>query len=544
MLPRKHIVRVHALRLFFLFLFCILALRLYFIQIHNHTFYSNFARQQYQITIKELPPRAPIVDRNNKPLALNMLRYAAFITPNNVHDKAQLTKILKKHFPSAHERYKTRPHAAFMYVKRKLTESQLELLEKLNTPDIYLMQEPQRFYTYASLAPVIGLTDIDNNGQSGLELEYDKQLKGTPTLYYLEKDARRKNYYFKKVVDTQGQSGKTLQTTLDADLQELVYQELKSSVKQWGSTDGAALIMNPTNGDILACANYPTLQDFVLEEFNPELIKNRALTDAHEFGSVMKIFPALAALEEEVVQADELIDCENIKTGAIDGITFSTWKAHGLLSYVDVVAQSNNFGTSKVAKRLGKKLYEHLKRIGFGTKTGIKFPLEGAGYINPPSKWTTHSPFSLSFGYEISVTLLQLMQAFGMIAEQGILVKPRLTFEEPIKRSERALYSKKTLASIDEILRKTITEGTAHRAAIKNYSVRGKTGTANLLVNGAYDKERNIFSFVAIVHKGDYTRVIGTFLKEANKKNVYSSSVVVPLFERIAQKMLLHDQIF
>lgn len=536
----RHKRRIFVVRALFFCIFMVLWIRLYIIQIAHHKFYAHYAHSQYMTTFTEVPPRALIYDITGKLLALNKPRPAAFIVPSKIKSDSPVLSFLQKNFPHAYERYQKNPHAPFMYVKRKLTPQELELINNTPFEGLYMSEEPERYFTYTCLAPVIGLTGIDNNGLSGLELTYDEQLSGSKSTYLLEREARKRGFYFKKTLMHEGTIGKPVHTTIDALLQFLTFEEVKETVHEFGSKEGAALIVDPTTGNILTCVNYPCCDYEKGEE--SDLNKNRVLTDVHEFGSVMKIFPALAALEEKLVSADEIIDCENIKNGYLQGIKISTWKAHGPLSYVDVIAQSNNIGSSKVAQRLGTKLYDHLQRCGFGKKTGINFPGEVAGFINPPQKWTAQSPFSLSFGYEISATLLQLAQAFCMIANDGYMVRPRFSLQEEIITSQTPLYSPETLAVIKKILSKTITEGTAHQAALPGYEVYGKTGTANMLVNGCYDRNCNIFTFAAIIKKGDYKRVIITFINQANRKNIYSSSVTVPLFQKIAQKMLIHDK--
>jgi len=274
-----------------------------------------------------------------------------------------------------------------------------------------------------------------------------------------------------------------------------------------------------------------------------ENFKNKIITDAHELGSVMKVCAALAALEEGVVTPDELIDCKNCLTTHIDGRTINTVQAHGVIPFTDVIALSNNIGIAIVAKRLGEKLYDHYKRLGFGCKTGIKFPGENCGYLNPPENWSKQSIISLSYGYEVSMTLLQLASAFSIIATgyktiPTLIVNPCASYG-----THERLYSDTTLNTIKGILEKTTLYGTARRAAIKGYRVMSKTGTANMLVDGKYNPDKNIYTCAGIVEKDDYQRVIVTFVKEAQQKNIYASTVAVPLFESIAERMLIHDRI-
>lgn len=536
-----------ALIIFFLLALSFLALwiNLYFIQIKNHSFFAQLGAQQYTISIKKFPPRALIYDRKGRPLALNKESIAAFITPHNLQNPEALNRFLKKHFPLAYDQLAERKDMHFMYIKRRLSDEEIHLIKEAQLKDIHFLQEPQRFYPNPATATTVGLTNIDNKGIVGLELQFDTKLAGTPSRVVLEKDARSGNYYFSKLIEDSGQQGTPLTLTIDQELCFIAREELKATIEQWNSEEAQAIIMDPTTGEILAMAQYPDFNPNNTYELDLEHTKNKLITEVYELGSVMKIFFALAALESHAVQADELIDCENKKQGYLNGIKLSTWRADGILPFRDVVSFSNNFGTSKVAQRMGTELYEHYKRCGFGKKTGIAFPAEQAGFINPPERWTKQSLHSLSFGYEISATRLQLAQAFCMIANFGRPITPKLILENTLNESpQEPLYSTETMTTIHEILRKVITDGTAHQAAIKGFDVIGKTGTANLLDEyGKYDTQHNIFTFAGIISKNDYRRVIVTFVKGSSKKNVYSSAVAVPPFKRIAQRMIIYEGI-
>ncbi|MBA2306920.1 hypothetical protein H0W26_02200, partial [Candidatus Dependentiae bacterium] len=314
-------------------------------------------------------------------------------------------------------------------------------------------------------------------------------------------------------------------------------------VKQIGSESGAILILDPSCGDVLVMANYPDFDPHSTDTIHQAYTRNRIITDSYELGSVIKAFLALAAFEEKVVLPHEIIDCENKLTTFIQGIRVNTTQANGSITFTEVLQHSNNIGVAKVAHRVGAPLYTHYQNLGFGKKTGI-FPGENPGSIVPPSRWSKASLNSLSFGYEISATILQLGQAACLIANgDGYLVKPRLlkTDDPPLK--EGPFFSEEALQKIRQVLFTTIDKGAARKARISGYTVLGKTGTARLLINGKYDPTRHIFTFMAIIEKGSYRRVVIVFLKETTKKGLLASSIVVPLFERVAHKMLIHDKI-
>ena len=430
-----------------------------------------------------------------------------------------------------------------MYVKRKLSDHHIDLIAKSKLEDIQLLHEPTRFYPLDAAAQIIGITNIDNQGLAGIELQYNAQLSGTPTTLTLEKDARSGRFYFQKETTISGTTGAPIYLSIDSDLQFLVQEELQKTIETFNAREGSVVVMNPVNGEIMAMVSYPSFDPNSRDSINPEFMKSKCITEAYELGSVIKVFAALAALEDELVTLDEQIDCKNTNTTYIDGRRINTPFKDGVISFAEVIAFSNNIGTAIVAKRVGTKLYDHYTKIGFGKKTNIEFPGEQKGFVNPPKKWSKQSIISLSYGYEITATLLQLACAFCMIANNGHSIAPTLLLDVGHTPSEQALYSPRAMQDIRYILEQTTLKGSTKRAAVKGYTILSKTGTANILVNGQYRPEKNIYTCAGIIEKGNYKRVVVTFIKEASKPNLFAAIVAAPLFERVAQKTLIHDAI-
>lgn len=543
MIQKQIHIRISILFFLFVTLYALVVVNLFIIQIKNAHFFESMGQSQYAVTFVARPPRALIYDRHGIPLAINSEHTTLFVTPKNIKQPTELIRFLKRHFPNSIERLHKNTDAHFMYIKRRLTPTELALVEKSNLPDLYLMKEADRFYPVPGLGPIIGTTNIDNDGLFGIELTYNDQLQGSPSTYLLEQEGRTNHFYFKKETKIQGKPGTPLHLTIDSKLQFLVYDQLKEHVTNWHAEEGSVIIMNPDNGDILVMANYPDVDPNATEITDLALTKNKIITEVYEFGSVMKTFPAIAALAEGIVTPDEIIDCENTKTTFINGMRVNTWKAHDKLTYDQVVELSNNIGTAKVTLRIGNKLYDHLQRFGFGKKTGLNFSGEQKGFINPPAQWSKASLLSLSFGYEMNATLLQLACAYSMISREGSPIKPRLVATEHTDTNQKKLYPASVMQTIRDILTKTVTQGTAHKAHIDGYTIMGKTGTANMLEQGEYNPDSNIFTFAGIIEKDTYRRVIVVFIKKVAQKNVYASTVSVPLFETIAQKMLIHDKV-
>ena len=541
----KATVKFRTSILFFIF-FCtyiILFIHFFNIQILCHTFYQKHAEQQYTTHITQFSPRALIYDRNGNPLATNNEVISAFIMPKNISPHDPFIHFLHTHYPIAYQKYLAHRHNTFLYLERNIPEHRLKhTLSTHYWPQIKWLKEPKRFYPYPFLAHIVGVTDIDDNGISGIEQLFDTTLRGNPTLYTLKKEARSHYFYFEKHMQQEGNPGTPVTLTIDSVLQNLIQKELVDAIQHHQAHEGGVLIMNPDNGDILVMAQYPTFNSYKITRDDIALLNSSALTNAFEPGSVVKIFLALAALEEGITTPDELIDCENKKEALINGIRVTTVIPHGIINFSEIIQGSNNIGTVKVAQRLGELLYDHYQRVGFGKKTNISLNGERSGFINPPYRWSKYSLNSLSFGYEITITLIQLAQAFSVLVHNGCLVKPRILIDTPLSISQQ-LYRPEIIYALRKILKDTVASGTAYRAALPGYTILGKTGTANLVINGTYDSSYNRFIFVGSVERDAYKRIIVAFLSHTHAKNLYASQTVAPLFRKIAERLVIHEQV-
>jgi len=542
----KQVSNFEHFRSFFIFsilltLYGIIIANLYVMQVKKQDFFKNLGEKQYNISVTTLPERAPIFDKNGTPIAISKDSYAAFILPKQVSDRTATKEFLEKHFPAAAKRISDSWNKNFFFIGRKLTPEQQELIKSLDSSDIHILQEPSRFYPYKCLSTIIGATDIDNHGIMGLEQEYDESLRGTPTTHILKKDARSNHFYFEKELTVQGTPSQPINLTIDADLQFKITQLVKNTVEQFEAKEAALVVMNPENGEICAMTSYPYFDPNNMEKLDIETTKNRPATQAFETGSVIKAFCALAALDLEVVTLDEMINCENTKETKVEGVRVRTVQPHGTISFKEIIQFSNNIGTVKVAKRINEQLYEYYRILGFGQMTGVNFPGEQRGYVNPPSNWSAYSIISLSFGYEITTTLLQLARALSVTYNGGYLVTPTLIKSEtPQKKSPSPLISEKTSSDLNTILEACVQKGSAKRAKIMGYKTSGKTGTSNILENGKYNESKHLNTFIGCVEQGDYKRVITVYVKEP-KKASYASMTTAPLFRRAAETLLIHD---
>jgi len=535
-------IRIGLILILFSFLYVIVLIRLFLLQIYQEKFFRDLASQQYNFSITVNLPRGEIFDRSGQELlAFNRQVPSAFILPRQFNEQKKTELFLKRFYPAVYKKMKLRPDKHFLWLDRMLSDEQVEFLMTKGTSDIELIDEPRRFYFYKSLSHLLGFTDIDIRGISGLELEFEKILAGSPMHLKIQKEARSKNFYFGKEIEKEGRCGKPVTLTIDKDIQELAFDELEASVQNYQAVSGSVLVMDPETGQILAMTNYPSFDPNQKNIQKLDITKNFIVTECFELGSVMKAFLALAALAEGVVTLDEEFDCEG-KITYVDGFKVENWKSLGILSFADVIRFSSNVGTAKVVGRIGPKYYDHLRRVGFGVKTGIEFPGERDGFVNPPKNWSRHSCKVMSFGYEIMASLLQLGRAFCIFSNGGYLVNPTLLLDPKLKPDAKIKHETKTKLYNDKVLSqmREILLGIGELHPVRGCTVFGKTGTARCAIPGGYSDKEHIYTFVGILEKGDYKRVIVTFINRPQKTHLWASEVAAPLFQRVAERMLVY----
>ncbi|MFH1831370.1 MAG: penicillin-binding protein 2 [bacterium] len=540
LIHKDYKARVLVLFLCFFALYLVIIIRLFLLQIYQKDFFKLLATQQHHVSVTLEPERAEILDRRGALLAFNRDVPSAFILPHEIHTAQKTESFLKKYYSDVYKRMKKHPERHFLWLERKLTPERFAWFQKFNLDDIKFIQEFQRFYPYKELANIIGFTDVDNKGIAGIEREYCNRLRGKPTHFMLNKDARSTNLYFDKHVIDMGARGISVTLTIDNKLQFLAHEYLKEAIDEFQAQAGAVLVMDPETGEVIVMANYPTFDPNGKVPDDLEKTKNIIVSECFELGSVMKVFAAMAVLEEGAVGFDEEIDCGG-RVEYIDHFKVENWKNLEVLPFYNVISNSSNIGIAKVIKRIDKKYYDHLLNFGFGKKTGLVFSGERDGFVNNPRNWSRSSAIVMSFGYEISATLLQLGVAMSMIANGGYLVKPVLVKEDKsYKRNvaRKKIYSDKTIAQVKQILEIV----GAKYATIAGYRTMGKTGTARMVVNGRYSNEKHLYTFAGIIEKDDFKRVVITFIKEpALRKRLWASDVAAPLYKRIAEKLVVHD---
>ncbi|MDP2940744.1 MAG: penicillin-binding transpeptidase domain-containing protein, partial [Candidatus Omnitrophota bacterium] len=444
---------------------------------------------------------------------------------------------------------------SFIWIARKISPQQAEAIRKLNIKGLGFIKESRRSYPNGYLASqAIGFAGLDNSGLEGLEAYYDKYLKGQPGWAVFLRDARQKKLdIWEKMVLPK--DGFDLVLTIDEVIQYIAERELDKAYKSYHAKAASIVVMDPHTGAILAIANRPS---FDLNEYmsaGKDDIRDRAICDYFEPGSVFKIVTASAALQEGRVKETDRIFCEN-GSYRVATHTLHDHQSHGWLSFREVITESSNIGTTKVAQVLGPEIISrYVKQFGFGAKLGVDLPGEIPGLAKEPRAWSKISIAAIPIGQEIGVTSLQLASAISAIANGGQLMRPYIVQEirdkhgELIKKNSpvliRKVVSLDTAARVKNILAGVVEEGTGKLAKIDGFSAAGKTGTAQKLEpNGAYSHNKFMASFIGFAPVEDPLLVVVVTLDEP-RPYYFGGVVAAPVFKNVAAdsiKYLLNKQ--
>lgn len=544
--------RAQAAFLLFGLLFLLCFLRLFFIQLFHSEYLAELAQKQHNFFIELEPRRGTIFDVNLKPLAVNLPVDSIYACPDEIKtiDKDSIAQNLSKILRLKYSFIKGRldKKKKFVWLARKVDYLQAEEIKKLNIKGIGFLKESKRSYPNSYiLSQVLGFAGIDNNGLEGIELFYDKFLKGQPGWTLPFRDARGKKLELDnaKVLPKDGYD---LVLTIDEVIQYIAERELDKVFHLFRAKGASIVVMNPKTGEILALASRPNFDLNDPKKHNKDQIRNRPVCDMFEPGSVYKIVTASAALEEQKVTEMDKFYCENgaYKYG---NRILHDHKAHGTLTFKEVIEQSSNIGTCKVAQLLGPELlYKYEKLFGFGLKTGIDLPGEISGIVKPPRVWSKTSITAVPMGQEVGVTSLQLAQAISAIANGGVLMKPYIIKEIKDKTGEvinsfkpvevNRVMSEDTAARMRKILIGVIENGTGTLGKIPGFTAGGKTGTAQKVeANGTYSHSKFTASFIGFAPGED--PLISIVVNVDEPRGYYFGGVVSgPVFKNVASEVL------
>jgi cell division protein FtsI (penicillin-binding protein 3) len=525
--------------------------RLAYLQLVRHTDLGTLAQRQYSRTVVLQAQRGPVLDRQGVPLAVSSAAESVFAQPRHVGDPvrvaARLAPILGVPAPELHAALVgSRP---FVWLRRRLPPTQAEQVRALREPGLGLVPEPLRLYPSRELAAhVVGFEGVDG-GLEGIERAWNETLVGTPGRAVIGRDALGREVVTERLLQAP-LPGQGVMLTLDAHIQHVAEREIDAAWRRTGARAAMAVVLEPRTGDVLAMALRPTFNpNTFLDAASPEAWRNRAVTDPFEPGSTFKAFLAAAALEEGVVRPDDRIFAEQ---GAITiaRTTIHDWKPYGWLSFAEVLQHSSNVGSIKVGLALGpSRYYRYITAFGFGAPTGVGLPGESRGLLREPQRWSMLSLPTLAIGQEISVTALQMVAAFGAIANGGTLMQPRLVravFDAQGRETRRLdpvavrqVVSPATARALTRLLVRVVEDGTGRLAAIPGYEVAGKTGTAQKLdpVTRRYSRTAGVLSFVGFA-PADEARFVMLVLLDEPRAERWGGEAAAPIFAAIGRGIL------
>lgn len=523
--------------------------RLGVLQVRDHAKYQQRASSQ-QLRVMELdPPRGTIYDARGRELAVSVPVDSLYALPGEIDDPAAVAEALAPVLGMERAEIERRltDGRDWVWIDRKLDPPTAAAVEALDLAGVGFVEESKRYYPMRELAaPLLGYVGTDDEGLRGLEYLYDDAVAGRGALRPVIRDNRGgRQLAFPDLSFVEATPGRDLYLTLDAGIQHVVEQELAAAVEEHRARSGWAVILDPSNGAVLAMATYPPY-DANRALQHPEGERIHPVSDAYEPGSTFKVITAAAALEANLVDPSDTFDCE---MGAITvfGSRIRDHHPYGVLTFRDVLAKSSNVGAIKLGMRVGaESLYRTIRAFGFGERTGIDLPGESPGGLRELGAWSKVTPAYVSFGQGVSVTPIQLASAITAVANGGRLYRPYLvravageTIEEtrPVERARP--ISESTALQLERMLESVFEPGgTAQRAAIPGYRLAGKTGTAQKIVDGRYSQTRFVPNFVGFA-PARRPVIAGLVAIDEPRAGFTSGGVVAaPVFSAIASRVL------
>jgi len=545
--------------------FALVAVRLVHLQVFQKTELTARAERQQERLVKLESKRGTIYDRMGRELAVSVDVDSVYAVPSGVDNPRalaqRLSRILHEDQRSLERRLASDKH--FVWLSRKIDPARAEQVKDLGLKKVGLLLEARRFYPKKALAgPILGFIGMDNEGLEGVELSYDEALRGVNGWVLAEKDAFGRTVFpgGPGFAYTLPRPGKDIALTIDEVIQHIAEKELDTALVQSRAKGGVCIVMNPQTGELLALsvrsspAVRPAFNPNTPQQYKPGEWRNRALTDAFEPGSIFKPFLAAAALEEKVVHPLERFDCSSGRIQVADRV-ISDAKKHGVLTFTDVISESSNVGTIKVAQRLGKeRFFKYITAFGFGRKTGVDMPGEISGLAKDYRLWSGVSIGSISIGQEIGVTPIQMAAALSALANGGMLMRPYIVSEiidrdgtggrKFAPQARGRAVSADTCRKLNKILQKAVESGTGQKAKPGGYTAAGKTGTAQKIDSktGLYSKREYVSSFVGFVPAGS-PRLVIVVMIDTPEGVVWGGSVAAPVFKSVAEQSLAYLQV-
>ncbi|PIR21361.1 MAG: penicillin-binding protein [Deltaproteobacteria bacterium CG11_big_fil_rev_8_21_14_0_20_47_16] len=526
-----------------------------YLQVKDNHNLEWVASKQYRAVVPVAARRGKILDTNGKELAVSMPVSSIYADGRYVKDVNAAVNALVGALSLGVEevrdlRSQLAAHKKFVWIKRKVDPEIASQIKAMNISGLRFVEESKRVYPSGKLAStVLGAVGMDSEGLAGIEMEYDKELKSQHSKMYYQRDARGRLIYTPVAFKDQSDVG-NVELTIDKTIQFITESALDRAVVDSKSRSGVAIVMDPKTGAILAMASSPNFNPNEYSKYPLSTWRNRALSDAYEPGSTFKVLTVATALDQSLVKPEQRFDCMNGAI-AIGNATIHDHDPYGMLSVKDIIKVSSNIGAYKIAQVIGReRLYNSLYKFGIGQKTEIDFPGEVAGLIHPSARWSPVELATVSFGQGVTATPLQLAVALSTIANGGMRMKPYL-----VKRVEDAsghevfratptvvdtVIKPETARLVLDIMKSVVGQGgTAKLAASDEFSVAGKTGTAQKVMEGSgrYAAGKFFASFVGVAPVEDPRVTIFVGLDEPQNGH-FGGQLAGPVFLKIAESSL------
>ncbi len=524
---------------FFLCGLAVLCSRAVYLQLLNNDFLKEHGDAR-SIRVVDIPShRGVIVDRNGEQLAMSTPVDSIWVTPRKIFEDVErfpeLAKVMDMTVKELHETLRARMNRNFIYLKRHANPDLVKQVKALEIRGVSTQREYKRYYPAAEVTShILGFTNIDDQGQEGLELAYDNWLSGKNGKKRVLKD--RLNRVIKNIESIEpSEQGKELKLSIDRRVQYLAYRELAAAVKYHRAKSGSLVMLDVRTGEVMAMVGQPSYNPNNRETLKSQFYRNRAVTDVFEPGSTMKPFTVAAGLASGAYKPHTPI---NTSPGyfKVGDHTIRDMRNYGNIDVSTVITKSSNVGASKIALSLEPEQFrEALAKFGFGQLTGSAFPGESSGTLNPANTWSDVEMATMAFGYGLSVTPLQLAHAYTVLANGGVMlpisflkvdgaVSGKRVLEESITRQVRKMME--TVVSA---------EGTGKRAAIRGYRVIGKTGTVYKYIRGGYSDDRYLSVFAGIAPASQPRFAMVVLIDEPRGEDHYGGVVAAPVFSRVME---------
>ena len=538
-ISRRFVVRSFWVFGVFVFFSFFLVVRATYLQVLNKDFLIEQGNLRQIRDINIAAYRGTINDRNNKPLAISIPVDTISINPKKFNEDdikmKQLSVLLGRDHEELIKLIKNSKSKSFLYIERKVSTNISDQIKLLNIANLDFKREYKRSYPAGEIiSQLLGLTNIDEEGKEGVELQYDASLRGIPGVKRILKDKHNRHIENIKIIKSP-KSGTDLTLSIDLRLQHIAHRALERAIIENKAYSGSVILVDALRGEILAIANYPSYDNNETFSLNPDSMRNRAIIDMYEPGSSIKPFILARAIDSGLYDLASLIDTSPVKIGSR---TIRDTRELGEVDLATVLMRSSNAGMSRIGLSLeSDTLWEMMSDFGFGSYVTDGFPGESRGRLHHHTEWGEIGKATMSYGYGITVTPIQLAQAYSVIANNGLYTP--LSLRKGLFNESKRVINEDTAKTLLRMLEEGVEDGTSKKAAVNGYRVGGKTGTAwKTSGTGGYSTDRYRSIFAGIAPIDDPRLVAVVFIEEPTGKFHYGGDVAAPVFSEIISQSL------